>query len=143
VGIGPYLGHRLGARLVQPYAHLIRSYQRLIFLPGPLFALILAAGLAGILIQGRRAPAAVLLWVSAIVTVVLPIAEHEYTYRYVIPAVPLACMAAALAFAARRSATADSQPGGARQAARTGPEPAVRRAAPAVGPAAPPPQPAA
>ena len=33
---------------------------------------------------------------------VLPIAEHEYTYRYVLPAVPLACMTAALVFAARR-----------------------------------------
>ena len=27
---------------------------------------------------------------------VLPIAEHEYTYRYVLPAVPLACIAAAM-----------------------------------------------
>ena len=109
-GIGPYLGHRLGTRLVQPWAHLIRSYQRLIFLPGSLFALILTAGLAGILIPRRRMGAAVLLWVSAVVTVVLPVAEHEYTYRYVIPAVPLACMAAALAFADRRK-TAVAAPG--------------------------------
>jgi hypothetical protein len=28
---------------------------------------------------------------------VLPIAEHDYTYRYVLPAVPLACIAAAIA----------------------------------------------
>ena len=48
--------------------------------------------------------AAVLLWVCAAVTVVLPIAEHEYTYRYVLPAVPLACMAAALAWAHRPAA---------------------------------------
>jgi hypothetical protein len=27
---------------------------------------------------------------------ILPVAEHEYTYRYVIPAVPLVCLAAAL-----------------------------------------------
>jgi hypothetical protein len=109
-GIGPYLGHRLGARLVQPYARLIRGYQRLIFLPGPLFALIVAAGLAGIAIPRRRTAAAVLLWVSAVVTVVLPVAEHEYTYRYVIPAVPLACMAAALAVTSRRSET-EPRPG--------------------------------
>jgi len=51
------------------------------------------------------------------VTVVLPIAEHEYTYRYVIPAVPLACMAAALAFADRRT---ESEPG---SEAEPGPEP--------------------
>jgi hypothetical protein len=103
-GIGPYLGHHLGTRVVEPWAHLIRGYQRLIFLPGPIFALIVAVGLAGILIPRRRTGAAVLLWVSALVTVVLPIAEHEYTYRYVIPGVPLACMAAALAFAGRRRA---------------------------------------
>jgi len=101
-GIGPYLGHHLGTRLVQPYSHLIRAYQRIVRLPGPLFALIVLAGLAGIVIPRRRTAAAVLLWVSALVTVVLPIAEHEYTYRYVIPAVPLACMAAALAVASRR-----------------------------------------
>jgi hypothetical protein len=101
-GIGPYLGHHLGTRLVQPYSHLIRAYQRFVRLPGPLFALIVLAGLAGIVIPRRRTAAAVLLWTSALVTVVLPIAEHEYTYRYVIPAVPLACMAAALAVASRR-----------------------------------------
>jgi dolichyl-phosphate-mannose-protein mannosyltransferase len=101
-GIGPYLGHHLGTRLVQPYSHLIRAYQRFVRLPGPLFALVVLAGLAGIVIPRRRTAAAVLLWTSALVTVVLPIAEHEYTYRYVIPAVPLACMAAALAVASRR-----------------------------------------
>ncbi len=119
-GIGPYLGHHLGTRLVEPYAHLIRAYQRVVRLPGPLFALILLVGLAGMLIPRRRVSAAVLLWVSAVVTVVLPIAEHEYTYRYVIPAVPLACMAAALAFAGRRSqAQPDAAP-----AADPDPEPA-------------------
>jgi hypothetical protein len=101
-GIGPYLGHHLGTRLVQPYSHLIRGYQAVVRMPGPLFALIVAVGLGGILVPRRRTSAAVLLWISALVTVVLPIAEHEYTYRYVIPAVPLACMAAALAFADRR-----------------------------------------
>jgi hypothetical protein len=102
-GIGPYLGHPLGTHLVEPFAHLLRGYQSVIFVPGPLFALIAAVGLAGIVLPRRRTGAAVLLWTSAVVTVVLPIAEHEYTYRYVIPAVPLACMAAALAFTRRRA----------------------------------------
>jgi peptidoglycan/LPS O-acetylase OafA/YrhL len=84
-------------------------YQDGIFLRGPLFALIMEAGLAGILIPRRSVGAAVLLWVSAAMVIVLPIAEHEYTYRYVIPAVPLACMAAALAFAGRKEPQA--QPG--------------------------------
>jgi hypothetical protein len=85
---------------------LIGKYQRVIYLPAPLFSLIVLAGLVGILIPRRRAPAAVLLWVSAVVIVVLPTAEHECTYRYVIPAVPLMCMAAALAFRALRRAGA-------------------------------------
>jgi hypothetical protein len=103
-GTGPYLGHPLGTRLVEPYAHLLRGYQSVIFVPGPLFALVVALGLAGIVLPRRRVGAAVLLWTSAVVTVLLPIAEHEYTYRYVIPAVPLACMAAALAFTRRAQA---------------------------------------
>jgi hypothetical protein len=40
---------------------------------------------------------------------VLPTAEHENTYRYVIPAVPLVCMAAAIAL---RSPERTPAPGG-------------------------------
>jgi hypothetical protein len=94
----PFLGWHYSASQRQPYEHLVSDYQRVIFLPGPLFALIMLIGLAGFLIPRSRAGAAVLLWVSAVIILVLPVAEHEYTYRYVIPAVPLACMAAALAF---------------------------------------------
>jgi Dolichyl-phosphate-mannose-protein mannosyltransferase len=124
-GIGPYLGYHLGTRLEEPYAHLIRGYQSVIFLPGPVFALIAAIGLAGILIPRRRSGAAVLLWASAVVTVVLPIAEHEYTYRYVLPAVPLACMAAALACANRRGTAADDDAGAEPGAAAGAPDPAA------------------
>ena len=45
--------------------------------------------------SGRVAPA--LLWASEGILIVLPIAEHDYTYRYVLPVVPLACIAAAIA----------------------------------------------
>jgi hypothetical protein len=41
---------------------------------------------------------------------VLPIAEHEYTYRYVLPAVPLACMTAALVFARREQPAPTAAP---------------------------------
>jgi hypothetical protein len=103
-------------RLHQPFASLMNDYQRLVFLPGPALGLIALAGLAGILIPSRRSAAAILLWVSAALIIVLPIAEHEYTYRYAIPAVPLLCMAAALAFRqrspdiARGSQTAPAAP---------------------------------
>src|SRR5262245_6861315 len=78
------------------------SYQRIVFLPGQVLALIMFTGLAGLVLPRRRTAVAALLWVSAAILIVLPIAEHEYTYRYVLPAVPLACVAAAIVFAARR-----------------------------------------
>lgn len=93
-GISPYLGAHIGTRLEEPYAHLIGVYQGIGFLPGVLFALVFAVGLAGILI--RRTGAAVLLWVSAVTVLVLPVAGHQYNYRYALAAVPLACMVVAL-----------------------------------------------
>lgn len=112
----PFLGWHYSVSQRQPYAHLVGDYQRVIFLPGPLFGVILLIGVAGFLIPRRRTAAAVVLWVSAVIILVLPVAEHEYTYRYVIPSVPLACMAAALAFRHRsggdekQTVTAELQP---------------------------------
>ncbi len=99
-GLAPLVrnGYHFTAQLHQPYAYLMREYQRLVFLPGIGLGLIALAGLAGIAIPRRRSAAAILLWVSAAVILVLPIAEHEYAYRYALPAVPLFTMAAALAF---------------------------------------------
>jgi hypothetical protein len=97
-GVSSYLGYHFGTRLVQPYVNVVNIYQHGFYLPGPLFGVIMLAGLAGILIPSRRSPAAILLWVSAVIIMVVPTAEHEYTYRYVLPAVPLACVALALAF---------------------------------------------
>jgi hypothetical protein len=82
----------------QPYAHLMNGYQRVIFLPGPLLGILALVGLAGALIPGRRSAAGWLLWLSALIIIVLPTAEHEYDPRYDILAVPLICLAAALAF---------------------------------------------
>jgi hypothetical protein len=132
--IGRFLGHRYGTRLVRPWSTIIDDYQMVISMPGPLFALIVALGFAGLFMRRRpQRLAATLLWVSALVTVVLPIAEHEYTYRYVLPAVPLACMTAALVFARRAEPALAAAPAG----------PAAPRdadaddAAPAADPAAP------
>ncbi|HEY6274771.1 MAG TPA: glycosyltransferase family 87 protein [Streptosporangiaceae bacterium] len=109
-GVSSYLGYHFGTRLVQPYVTIVNFYQHGFYLPGPLFGVIVLGGLAGILIPGRRSSAAVLLWMSAVIIMVLPTAEHEYTYRYVLPAVPLACIALALAFRkpiGRRQASSD------------------------------------
>jgi hypothetical protein len=86
-----------GTQVVSPYASIMGSYQRIVFLPGQVFALIMLTGLAGIILPRRRTAVAALLWVSAAILMVLPISEHDYTYRYVLPVVPLACIAAAIA----------------------------------------------
>ncbi len=96
-GVANNLGVQYAVRLHRPFSSLVQKYQQFIFLPGPVFALIVLVGLGGLLIPRRRTAAAALLWVSAMIIMVLPTAEHEYTYRYVIPIVPLVCIAAAIA----------------------------------------------
>jgi hypothetical protein len=96
-GVAGDLGYDYGARLQSPFVFLMNEYQHIVFLPGQLFAVIMLTGLAGLFLPRRRTAVAALLWVSAITIMVLPTAEHEYTYRYVLPAVPLACIAAAIA----------------------------------------------
>ena len=71
----------------------------------PFAVAILLVGLAGLLIPTRRTAVAALLWASAVVLIVVPVAEHEYDPRYLIPAVPLGCRAAALAFRDRSKGT--------------------------------------
>lgn len=101
-GVAPYLGHHIVTRVVNPYAAVISDYQRVIYLPGVLFAALFAVGLAGLFIRGRRTGVAVLVSVSAVAVLVLPIAENQPNYRYALAAVPLAAMAAALSVAQRR-----------------------------------------
>ncbi len=86
-------------RAVQPYAYFLYLYQLPVYFPGPVFALVLALGLAGVARRWRDwgGPGA-LPWAAAVIGVVVPPALHEYDYRFAIAAVPLACLAAGLAF---------------------------------------------
>jgi hypothetical protein len=95
---------------VQPYAYLLELYQLPVYFPGLVLLLVVGWGLAGMLRRRRDwgGPAA-LPWALAVLGIVVPVMLHEYHYRYAITSVPLACLAAALAFARTRP-TAPPQP---------------------------------
>ena len=100
-------GHTTPSQVVEPFAILISWYERLFFTYGPLFGLILLTGLGGV-VRIRRKPArlawcrrtgSMLPWITAVVLLVFPIATADFDYRYLLPPLPFACLAAALAFA--------------------------------------------
>jgi len=90
--------------VVSPFATVIRSYQRHIWLPGTGYGLILLVGFFGIVRRWRTGPGrdALLPWLSSLAIIVTPAATAEFDYRYVTTAVPFACLAAAMAFGAAR-----------------------------------------
>jgi hypothetical protein len=93
-------GH-LDTKVVRPYASIMRIYQRFFFVRGLVFGLILLLGLGALT---RRRWEALLPWTVAVVGIVVPPTTAEFDYRYVIPALPVACVAAALAFTRREPA---------------------------------------
>jgi hypothetical protein len=107
-------GHAVPSRVVRPFAILIDGWQRVFYTYGPLFGLILLTGLGGVLRIRRRAgtlprlgwsrrAGGMLPWGTAVVLVVFPIAVADFDYRYLLPVLPFACLAAGLAFAPARA----------------------------------------
>jgi len=85
--------------VVNPYATIIRVYQEYVWLPGTIYCLILLAGLGGIVMAWRRLGGEALLpWTISFAMIFIPAATAEFDYRYVLPAVPFACLAAVMAF---------------------------------------------
>ena len=74
------------------------NYQRYVYLPGTLLGVILLAGLAGMVVR-RRVSGAGLPWAFAVTILLVPPLIVDFDLRYLVPAVPVACLAAALAFA--------------------------------------------
>jgi hypothetical protein len=106
-------GHASPSTVVEPFAALIDLYEHLVYTWGPLFGLILLTGLGGIVrIEGlqqrrprlvwSRRTGSMLPWVTAIVLLVAPIAVADFDYRYLLPVLPFAGLAAGLAFAPAR-----------------------------------------
>jgi len=86
-------------QVVNPYAVIIRDYQKYVWLPGTVYGLIVLAGLGGIVLAWRRLGGEALLpWTISLALIVIPAATAEFDYRYVLPAVPFACLAAVMAF---------------------------------------------
>jgi hypothetical protein len=122
-------GHQAPGRVITVFAAPILIYQRIVFTYGPLFAVILLMGLGGVLAlrrplrpireflkprpfplrwQLRGTP--MLPWVTAVALLVFPIAVADFDYRYLLPVLPFACIAAGLAFAPPQRAKPPKQP---------------------------------
>jgi len=94
-----YVQGNPATQVVNPFAVIIRDYQRYIWLPGTIYGLILLAGLGGMVLAWRRLGGEALLpWAISLALIAIPAATAEYDYRYVLPAVPFACLAAVIAF---------------------------------------------
>jgi hypothetical protein len=93
-------GHGFGFTTeVQPWAHALESYQRYVYLPGTLLGIIVLIGAAGVLARWRRWGGVGLLpWLVGALLIVIPPMTAGFSYRYVLAAVPAACLAAGLAF---------------------------------------------
>ncbi|MFD1931662.1 MULTISPECIES: hypothetical protein [Nonomuraea] len=86
----------IGTDIVEPFAGWMRAYQDVARLPG---AVLLAILLVPPVVAIRRRTyqgAWLLPWSTAWVLLIVPPAVAEFDYRYTLPAVPLACLAAAL-----------------------------------------------
>jgi hypothetical protein len=142
-------GHQGISRVVKPFAYLMSGYERVFYLYGPLFGLIMVLGLGSIIRVTRRpgggfrlarwrdGPSALpsaLPWACAVVLLVFPIAVADFDYRYVLPVVPFACLAAGLAFASPASRTDPSDPSPAGAEAALPASSAADEAAPGAGP---------
>ncbi|MFB9477358.1 hypothetical protein ACFFR3_48355 [Nonomuraea salmonea] len=82
-----------GLTSVSPYADVLIAYQYVAYLRGPFLAAIL---LLGALAAIRRPGAALLPWAVSLGLLIGPVAVLDFDHRYVLPVIPVACLAAAL-----------------------------------------------
>jgi hypothetical protein len=134
-------GRQVPGAVNRVFAAPIAVYQRVVFTYGPLLAVIFLLGLGGLFsltfrrrhvgpLSARHPVRALrsvrwtstrlhwtprgtsmLPWVTAVALLVAPIAVADFDYRYLIPVIPFAAMAAALSFAPRRTAPRPDDPG--------------------------------
>jgi hypothetical protein len=93
-----YAGQPSPTRAVEPFARWLVDYQQWVYLRGTLLGAILLGGL-GVMLVRRRASLAGLPWAFAVAILVVPPLTADFDLRYLVPAVPVACLAAVLACA--------------------------------------------
>ncbi|WP_433474470.1 hypothetical protein ACQPZP_37890 [Spirillospora sp. CA-142024] len=97
-------------RVVRPWAGQVLAYQDHVVMPGTILGVLLLGGLAGAALHVRNrgrwrplrpvrhfATGALLPWGTSLALLVIPAATADFDYRYVLPAVPFACVALGLA----------------------------------------------
>jgi hypothetical protein len=83
--------------IVHPWADIMAGYQKVFYLRGIMLGGILLIGMYGVVVRWRTFGGPVVLpWLGAVGLLLAPAATAEFDYRYVLPAVPLACVAAAI-----------------------------------------------
>ncbi|MFG2014971.1 hypothetical protein [Actinomadura geliboluensis] len=92
--------------IVEPYAGFMRGYQERVSVPGTVLGVVLLAGAAGIVWRRARARTA-LFWVTGVALLAVPPITVDFDYRYMLPALPFACFAAAMAWGRRPAETAE------------------------------------
>jgi 4-amino-4-deoxy-L-arabinose transferase-like glycosyltransferase len=114
-------GHQKAGVAIEPFATALIGYQRVFFTWGPLLGVIMLMGLGGRVkirrprdwrpVSLRRLPlywaprgTSMFPWVVSVIMLVTPIAIADFDYRYLLPVIPFACLAAGLAFAPPRTA---------------------------------------
>jgi hypothetical protein len=86
-------------KIREPFAGIMRFYQRYVYMRGTWTGILLLIGLGGMLPLWRRFGGRALLpLVTAVGLLLAPAATAEFDYRYVLPAIPIAAIAAGLAF---------------------------------------------
>jgi Dolichyl-phosphate-mannose-protein mannosyltransferase len=104
-------GRASPSRLVRPFSTAMRLYQRYVYTYGPLLCVMLLLGLGGMIRFWRRFGAPVVLpWVVAMGLLLTPIATADFDYRYVLAVLPMASLAAGLAFAPPEARTGERDP---------------------------------
>jgi hypothetical protein len=98
--------------VVEPWSLILRGYQKVFYLRGPFIFLFVLVGAVGVWLGIRRRTRVpgtgwgglgLLPWVVGVALIVLPPMTAGFSYRYVLAAVPPACLAAGLAFCGRGS----------------------------------------